>query len=118
MDRRDVAEMERRLEETHGPIPPFDPHANKSGYVYFVREQDGPVKIGWTAKDPELRLRSMQTGNPRRLELLGTVRGTLATEAILHDRFSRYHLVGEWFDPAPELLSYIGAESGLTSESV
>lgn len=67
--------------------------------VYFI--DDGTaVKIG-IALDPLARLDALQTGNPRRLDLIGSIEGDLGDERVLHDRFAAHRLVGEWFDRRP-----------------
>ena len=80
----------------------IEPHAE--GYVYLIRMQDTTFyKIGMSL-DPEFRLRTLQTGNPHRLDLInrqavGDMRGS---EMDLHRRFERKRVpnvyVKEWFD--------------------
>lgn len=79
-----------------------------TGFVYFVREvgEDGPVKIGW-ARDPAVRFRGLQGGNPRGLRLLGYKRGTIADEHALHRRFRDALIRGEWFRPVPDILAEV-----------
>lgn len=78
--------------------------------IYFIQQHNESlaVKIGYTASDePEGRLRSLQTGNPSELTVLGTMPGTAADERELHRRFANFRLVGEWFRPVPQLLLFI-----------
>lgn len=81
--------------------------------IYFIQDESGPVKIGWTSdrKRPTERLIGLQAGNPRTLSLLGVVSGTLEDEAQLHAQFEHAHIRGEWFNPVPELLAYIAAHA-------
>lgn len=68
-------------------------------YVYVIGPRPrGPVKIGYTSKVPESRLKSIQTGHPERLHILWSVEGDMALEFSLHERFKDYRTVGEWFD--------------------
>ena len=54
-------------------------------FVYFIGEdEDGPIKIG-SAKDPILRLRALQTGNPRRLQVEYVLIGGAPLERLLHE---------------------------------
>jgi len=54
-------------------------------FVYAIGEEnDGPLKIG-KAKDPIKRLRSMQTGNPRRLRVEAAIVGDRYTENLLQE---------------------------------
>lgn len=68
--------------------------------VYIIGSKELPTrhKIGW-AKDPEQRIRELQTGSPVPLEIIGVIRGgTLETENELHVAFGQHRLHGEWFD--------------------
>jgi len=54
-------------------------------FIYLIGEaDDGPLKIG-LSKDPLSRLRTMQTGNPRRLRIEHVVVGDMALEKLLHE---------------------------------
>lgn len=76
-------------------------------FVYFISNRDRkgvqPVKIGYS-KDPEKRLKRLQTGHPNKLEVLkllrcGCEKDGRKLEKTLHwlamKRFQR--LQGEWF---------------------
>lgn len=77
--------------------------------IYFIQDSDTlHVKIGHTRGDPAARLKDLQTGNPSKLVLLGTMPGGQAEEAGLHQRFAAARAAGEWFRPVPELLLLIG----------
>lgn len=91
-------------------------------WVYFISEEDGPIKIGYARRVGD-RLRGSQTGNPRPLRLVGAVfvdegkyvmRGDLPTNAKrmekdLHVRFASLRIRGEWFLPGDELIEYIAS---------
>lgn len=81
-------------------------------YVYFIREHKVhrnhkgtyAVKIG-VSKSPEKRLKVMQTGNPRKLKVAAQLGPFSKAEAYrlerqMHQNFSRWRLVGEWFHDA------------------
>ena len=78
-------------------------------WVYFIREtgEDGHIKIGTTSSSPHVRLRALQTANPRTLELLGAIPGDASAERSLHERFANLRLVGEWFKSSQDLVSFI-----------
>lgn len=79
-------------------------------FVYFIQDESGPIKIGVSFGDPWSRYRSIQTGNPRDVHPLGMVefdQHALDLEGDLHARFASSRVRGEWFDPTPELLTYI-----------
>jgi hypothetical protein len=81
-------------------------------FVYFIGEpDDGLIKIGYS-KDPIGRLRSMQTGNPRRLRMERVLVGAMATEKMLQQFWEPHAIVSatnkgvrgiapgtEWFKP-------------------
>jgi hypothetical protein len=69
------------------------------------------MKIGYcaTAEGVAKRVCELQVGNPRRLRLVATVRGTREAERQLHQRFAAIRMVGEWFDTNTELIRYAEA---------
>lgn len=76
--------------------------------IYFIEmESEGWIKVGFTAGSAERRMAQLQTGQPRKLRLLGTIPGTLADEKSLHKEFDVYRGNGEWFEPVPELINVI-----------
>lgn len=84
--------------------------------VYFIQDAGGEIKIGFSDRDPMVRLSAMQTGNPRELRLLASIPGTRGTEQELHARFDHVRIRGEWFRPDPFLLGFIGGLSFLAGE--
>jgi uncharacterized protein YozE (UPF0346 family) len=78
------------------------------GCVYFIRsEKTHAIKIGFTSGRVEKRLNSLQTAHPYKLQLLASIPGTLEYEKFLHERFAKFRLEGEWFQPHPDLLAFI-----------
>jgi hypothetical protein len=74
--------------------------------IYFIQEQPaGAIKIG-CAGNPQRRLYNLQTGNHRRLRILGVIDGGREHEIALHRLFKRAGY-GEWFRPSPALMAYI-----------
>lgn len=77
------------------------------GYVYFVQGCcGGAIKIGYS-KDPESRLKALQTGYPDTLRILALVPGTEKTEKYYQRKFELYRLNGEWYRPEQEILDKI-----------
>lgn len=71
--------------------------------VYLIT--DGQyVKIGKTSGNPIVRLKALQTGNPRPLRLLAVCMNptldAFVIERYLHEEFKQYHVNGEWYDLA------------------
>jgi hypothetical protein len=78
--------------------------------IYFI--SDGShIKIGYTDGSPSTRLKSLQTGNPSALTLLGQHEGGTDVELGLHERFSDQRVHGEWFKPSSRLTEYIKTEA-------
>ena len=99
--------------------------------IYFIQEEDGSdhfVKIGWTddleckydLNGLKTRMHNLQTGNARFLKILAIVKGTLADERMVQDKFDVARIPtkgrgernterGEWFRPVKELMDLISA---------
>ena len=79
----------------------------RSGYVYWIQCDGGPIKIGFSV-NPEKRLRELQAANPYPLRILGTVRALKDDERDLHLRFAQHRVRGEWFAPTKAVLDGVG----------
>jgi Meiotically up-regulated gene 113 len=76
--------------------------------IYFAQnEETCHIKIGFTAKEPELRLRGLQTGSPSLIVLLLVIDGNEKLESQLHEQFAPYRVRGEWFKPGRTLLQFM-----------
>jgi hypothetical protein len=71
-------------------------------HVYAIADGTA-VKVGRTVEHPVVRLRDLQTANPRVLVLLAWT--TTLTERQAHRTFWRWHVRGEWFEPDAGLLA-------------
>lgn len=77
--------------------------------VYFIRCDDGLIKIGWTSNIAQ-RKRSFGSGWQH---ILAVVPGDESDERALLDRFASHVRRGrEYFDPAPELVEHINGIRG------
>ena len=81
------------------------------GTIYFIQAGGitGPIKIGYTKNQANVRKKCAQTYNHLALELLADTAGTQPEEKALHGRFRRYRIRGEWFNPAPPIMELIAA---------
>lgn len=72
----------------------------RPGFVYAIRSESGAIKVGFSTKTPEVRVRQMQTGTAEALELVGFVPGTHDDEQACHKVLKDfgYHIRGEWFE--------------------
>jgi hypothetical protein len=100
-----IAYMEGKepADRVAAPAPPIQ------GFVYFVTAEKAefPIKIGFTQKQNDLRLRGLQTGCPYPLRVICFVPGTYSDERTMHQRFAESRLEGEWFARTPELMAVI-----------
>ncbi|NKB32144.1 MAG: GIY-YIG nuclease family protein [Pseudomonadales bacterium] len=74
-------------------------------FTYFIAENENTnghrIKIGFS-KDPEKRIKVLQTGNSRKLALMGWIECEgQALERSLHKKYKNYNLKGEWFSIEP-----------------
>lgn len=75
--------------------------------VYFIEDGDA-VKIGYTKdKNPDKRLRALQTANPRKLRVLGFIPGGVEVENRIHSELASYRLEGEWFELCRPVLDHV-----------
>lgn len=74
-------------------------------FIYFIQEDDsGPIKIGKSKEDINIRLSALQVGNPRKLNLLAYFMADHWVEKGLHWLCSDHHIRGEWFEPHPDVI--------------
>lgn len=69
------------------------------GGVYIIGNiEKGVCKIGYS-KNPHKRIKSIQTGCPYPISILKYYKGIgLREERLLHKKYSKYKLQGEWFE--------------------
>ena len=89
-----------------------------TGFVYFIEGGD-LIKVGYSV-EPEKRIKSLKTGSPIPLTLLGYIRGTRALEGRLHRALASSWSHGEWFQATVRLRNYIAnrAEGPAASQLV
>ncbi len=77
--------------------------------IYFIKNNtgDGFIKIGYTKRNIRKRISALQTASPAPLTLLAGMPGGLDKEKILHAKFKKYRVHGEWFKVVPEIIEYI-----------
>ena len=74
-------------------------------YVYLIQSgtnSKSPIKIGMS-KDPEARIKQLQTGNPKRLRIILIIKCTSTKharnlESTMHQMLSSKNIINEWFD--------------------
>lgn len=112
-----------------GPVPTDRQASQKTrgfscNVVYFLRcPEIGVVKIG-TTSNLTARLASLRTGCPSTCEVIMTMPGYYAEEALCHDAFKKagsYTGLGEWFFESGNLdffVRYLRSSSGFSEESL
>ena len=85
-----------------------DENNDKNVYL-IVDEGKQYCKIGYSQR-PNERLSGIQTGNPLKLHIYGTIKGDVRTEKSLHKRFAHLRLQGEWFKYDSEIIEYFNKE--------
>lgn len=76
--------------------------------VYFIRAgSTNMVKIGFTDRDVESRLRELQTANPEPLKIIRVIPGDEHVEQKYHLRYWQYNKSGEWFDLPENIIQEI-----------
>lgn len=93
----------------HEDEAPLRAHAREvfGTYVYFIEcGPRGPIKIGHAAH-PGQRLAGLQGSNPIPLRIVRLLYGGRERERILHKKFAKTRLNGEWFRRTKRLLAYI-----------
>jgi hypothetical protein len=82
------------------------------GWLYFIGNGRGPIKVGVTHNDPEERLADLQTGNPNKLRVLYATRMENLEEAegLSHNYLGEHHVGGEWYErnAVMELMAELG----------
>lgn len=83
-------------------------------YVYFITDDHGHVKIG-KANDVAVRMFELQTGNPYKLRILLSIplpseKEAFRLEQLLHQKFARERMEGEWFN-AESVLKFLSQDT-------
>lgn len=83
----------------------------RDGFVYFIGDQIGSIKIG-VAQDVSRRVKELQTANPNKLRVImclhvPRIDHAYAIETEIHKMFSHYRKNGEWFEERP-IMEWIG----------
>lgn len=77
----------------------------KSGKIYFLRRNDGLVKVGFTT-NLSSRLKSL-TRSHGALEVIRVINGDRRREKRLHNELIRSNEYGEWFRDSSDLRAFI-----------
>ncbi len=93
-----------------------DVDLDKRRMVYFLqRITDGAIKIG-TSVRPLARVYAMRAEQGCHVGLLATMPGGTRQEQLMHGRFARSRIDGEWFKPSRSLLAFISKLNAAEAE--
>lgn len=97
----------------------MNPYLTDVGKVYFFTDGDY-IKIGFTKETLQRRLERLATGNPKRMYILGYMKGTMKDEITLHALFDkdRVRYDGEWFKPSERLIDFINSVNEMKNKHV
>jgi len=95
--------VRKAVRELRGPSEPA--RVIEIGWLYFIGNGRGPIKVGITRSSPEERCADLQTGNPTRLQVLYAVavQDLEAAEGEAHNLLAEHHVGGEWYKREPTL---------------
>jgi len=79
----------------------------KKMFIYFIKSESGHVKIGFSNNKITERLANLQSGSPFKLSVLKTIPILREQEKLLHKKFKKYRVIGEWFEFSDEIKEYI-----------
>lgn len=87
-----------------------EPTSKSSNYVYFVADRSqfvgAPdsyvVKIG-ISKNPWARVKELQTGNDKPIEIIASFRADTISDSEIHTILAKFRTTGEWFKLPPNI---------------
>ena len=84
---------------------------NREGFVYFLLDEGGLVKIGRT-KDLERRIKSLKNAHPSKCSVLIEIstKDMITLERKYHERFAHKKSHGEWFTLSKQELDTVREE--------
>lgn len=102
----DVA-VARRSESAAQRRSPRTADAPPRNVIYFIQcGTEGPIKIGYSAK-LRTRFADLQMAHHEQLYLLAWVEADQSLERVLHQRFAKIRIRGEWFKPHHPVKDFI-----------
>jgi hypothetical protein len=118
--RNRISDFSERLVDIAAHLRHLEIARYANGTIYLIQEAgSGYYKIGWS-RVPEVRARSMKTGNPRELRIVARIPGSPADEKALHRKFHGLranHGGGEeWFQNHASIPEFFATYSASISE--
>jgi hypothetical protein len=99
---RQIAELQYKIQLLTAKVDAADEAVS---VVYYLRREDGLIKIGFSARFRNRIIALTKEHGP--LEVMTTHMGGHSEEAYMHRKFAALRVTGEWFRAEPELLEHI-----------
>lgn len=76
-----------------------DLKSDGKGWIYLITDKEY-TKIGATSYNVKKRMCELQTGNPKKLEIIGKYRvdNKITTEKFIHNKYKEKNILNEWFE--------------------
>ena len=74
--------------------------------IYFIKSESGHVKIGYSDSDIEQRMSALQCASPFKLTIMKVIPGDYEQENLIHKKFEKYRVQGEWFTITDDILEF------------
>lgn len=90
-------------------------------FIYLIKNEDSnKYKIGVTKNDPSKRLKGLQTGSSEKLLLIDYFETLYPyrMEKMLHNRYMKYHVLGEWYELPTDIINNFGKECRDVSDMI
>lgn len=90
-------------------------------FIYLIKNEDSnKYKIGVTKNDPSKRLKGLQTGSSEKLLLIDYFETLYPyrMEKMLHNRYMKYHVLGEWYELPTDIINNFEKECGEVSDMI
>lgn len=104
------SEAAARAQEEADRILALRNRNHKEGYVYFLKtESHDMFKVGATKKSPYLRMATVQSGCPYKIDLYGYLyySNCRKMEKVFHRKLEQYRMHGEWFEVSPAIIRHL-----------
>ena len=98
---------EEQLKENKTSVAISTPTKSKSGFIYFIQDDMGRIKIGKTTRSLKKRLRGITLPIQPILIHSFPSNNIDKSENLLHEKYHKYRLNGEWFKLPKKIIETI-----------
>lgn len=105
-----IYSLQKQMDTMNEKLKLLDSTTIINNFVYFICNEnfDGKVKIG-RSKNPDKRLKQLQTGNPNILKIYRLIKfdPKINMEVIIHKYFRDVNIINEWFELTLECMNKV-----------